>query len=76
MHVDAVVSFTAVSLEVEFTQLLLLVWSNQLMFKLTLVPLKESEYDVRQTEIEYKVVLFKANQHTSLKSTLIYFALS
>lgn len=41
MHVNAVVSFAAVSLEVKFTQLLLLVWHNVLMLKLALIPLQE-----------------------------------
>ena len=40
VHVNAVVSFAAVAMEVEFTQLLLLVWNHQLMFKLTLLSLQ------------------------------------
>lgn len=39
VHVNAVISFAAVSLEVKFTKLLLLVWHNMLMLKLALIPL-------------------------------------
>lgn len=43
VHVNAIVSFAAVSLEVKFTKLLFLVWHNMLMFKLALVPLQEKK---------------------------------
>lgn len=41
VHVNAVLSFAAVSLEVKFTKLLFLVWHNMLMLKLALIPLQE-----------------------------------
>lgn len=40
VHVNAIISFAAVSLEIKFTKLLLLVWHNMLMLKLALVPLQ------------------------------------
>ncbi len=43
MHVNAIISFTAVSLEVKFTKLLLLIWYDELMFKLALFPLCEEK---------------------------------
>lgn len=39
VHVNAVVSLAAVSLEVEFAEFLLLIGHNNLMFKLALFPL-------------------------------------
>lgn len=41
MHVNAFISFTAVSLEVEFTKFLLLIRDDKFMFKLALLPLYE-----------------------------------
>lgn len=41
MHVNAIISFTAVSLEVKFAKLLFLIWYNVFMFKLALLPLNE-----------------------------------
>lgn len=43
VHVNAIVSFAAVSLEIKFTKLLFLVWHNVLMLKLALVPLQEKK---------------------------------
>lgn len=39
VHVDTVVSLAAVSLDVEFTKLLLLIRNDEVMLKLALVPL-------------------------------------
>lgn len=41
MHVNAVISFAAVSLEVKFTKLFFLIWYDMFMFKLALIPLHE-----------------------------------
>lgn len=41
MHVNAIISFTAVSLKVKLTKLLFLIWYNKLMFKLALLALFE-----------------------------------
>lgn len=41
MHVNTIISFAAVSLEVKFTKLLFLVGHNVLMLKLALIPLQE-----------------------------------
>lgn len=43
MHVNAIISFTAVPLEVEFTEFLFLIWYDKLMFKLALFPLYEDK---------------------------------
>lgn len=43
VHVNAIISFAAVSLQIKFTKLLLLVWHNMLMLKLALVPLQEKK---------------------------------
>lgn len=43
MHVNAIISFTAVPLEIKFTKLFFLVWDDILMFKLALVPLHEED---------------------------------
>lgn len=43
VHVNAVISFAAVSLEIKFTKFLFLVWHNMLMLKLALVPLHEKK---------------------------------
>lgn len=39
VHVAAIISFTAVSLEVKFTKLLFLIEWDELMFKLAMFPL-------------------------------------
>lgn len=39
MHVNAIISFTAVSLKVKFTKLLFLIWYNILVLKLALLSL-------------------------------------
>lgn len=41
VHVNAIISFAAVTLEVKFTELLFLVRHNMLMLKLALLPLQE-----------------------------------
>lgn len=43
MHVNAMVSFAAVSLEVELTKFLLLIGNDQLMLKLALLSLQEEK---------------------------------
>lgn len=43
VHVNAIFSFAAVSLEIKFTKFLFLVWHNMLMLKLALVPLQEKK---------------------------------
>lgn len=43
VHVNAIFSFAAVSLEVKLTKFLFLVWHNVLMLKLALVPLQETK---------------------------------
>lgn len=43
VHVNAVISFAAVSLEIKFTKFLFLVWHNMLMLKLALVSLPEKK---------------------------------
>lgn len=44
VHVNAIISFAAVSLEIKFTKFLFLVWHNMLMLKLALVPLQEKKH--------------------------------
>lgn len=47
MHVDAVVSFAAVTLEVKFAQLLFLVWYDEVVLELALFPLKKKRSHLR-----------------------------
>lgn len=48
VHVNAIISFAAVSLEIKFTKLLLLVWHNMLMLKLALVPLQGKKKNIHK----------------------------
>ncbi len=43
VHVNAIISFAAVPLEVKFTKLLFLIWHDELMFKLALLPLRKGD---------------------------------
>lgn len=45
MHIDAVVSFAAVTLQVELAQLFFLVGNNVLVIKLALVALENTQND-------------------------------
>lgn len=44
VHINAILSFTAVSLEVKLAKFLFLVWYDELMFKLALFPLYGGKY--------------------------------
>lgn len=39
VHVNAIISFAAVSLEVKFTKLFFFIWYDKVMFKFALFPL-------------------------------------
>lgn len=39
VHIDAVLSFSAVSLDIELAEFFLLLWDYVVMFKLALIPL-------------------------------------
>lgn len=50
VHVNAIISFAAVSLEIKFTKFLFLVWHNVLVLKLALVPLQEEKKTNKNTK--------------------------
>lgn len=62
VHVNAIISFAAVSLKVKFTELLFLVWHNVLVLKLALLPLQERYIaGCRQTGRVQSSQLFSTN---------------